>query len=63
MVSSWFGGINLASLFLPYPMIFAKLLKILLGHISSIHFRFLLHLVNYLSILLSVSSALLPDIF
>ena len=39
MVSSWLGGINLASLFLPYPMIFNNLPKILLGHFSSIHFR------------------------
>ena len=52
MVSSWFGGINLASLFLPYLMIFDNLLKILLGHFSSIHFWFLLTLVNYFSILL-----------
>ena len=63
MVSSWFGGINLASLFLLYPMIFDNLPKILLGHFSSIHFQFLLTLMIYFSILLSVSSALSPDIF
>ena len=38
MVSSWFGGINLASLILPYPAIFDKLPKILLDHFSLIHF-------------------------
>ena len=51
------------SLFLPYLTIFDKLSEILLGHFSLIHFQFLLSLVNYFSILLSVSSALSPDIF
>ena len=26
MVSGWFGGINLASLFMPYPLIFYNLI-------------------------------------
>ena len=63
MVSSCFGGINLALVFLPYSITFYNLPKILLGHFSLIHFQFLLSLVNYFSILLSVSLALLPDIF
>ena len=63
MASSCFGGINLAFVSLPYSMTFDNLPKILLGHFLLIHFRFLLSLVNYFSILLSVSSALLSDIF
>ena len=63
MVSSCFGDINLAFLFLPYFTIFGKLPKLFLGHITLIRFWFLLYWVNYFSILLSVSSALSPDIF
>ena len=63
MVSSCFVGITLAFIFLPYSITFDDLPKILLGHFSLIHFRFLLSLVDYFSILLSVSSALSPDIF
>ena len=63
MASSCFGGINLVFVFLPYLIIFDKLPKILLGHFSLIHFQFLLSLLNNFSILLSVSLALLPDIF
>ena len=46
-MSSCFGCINLAFIFLPYSMTFDNLPKLLLGHFSSIHFRFLLSLVNY----------------
>ena len=63
MVSSCFGGINLALVFLSYSITFHNLPKILLGHFSLICFRFLLSFVNYFSILLFVSLALLPDIF
>ena len=63
MVSSCFVGINLALVFLPYSITFDNLPKILLGHFSLIHFWFLLSLAIYFSILLSVSSALSPDIF
>ena len=62
-MSSCFGGINLALLFLPYSLTFSNLPKILLGHFSLIHFRYLLYLTYYFLILLSVSSALLLDIF
>ena len=63
MVSSCFGGINLAITFLPYSITLYNLPKILLGHFSLIHFWLLLYLVNYFSILLSVSSALSLDMF
>ena len=42
---------------------FDNLLKILLGHFSLIHFRYLLYLMYYFLILLFISSALLLDIF
>ena len=63
MVSSCFGGINLAFAFLPYSATLDSLPKLFLGHFSLVHFQFLLFWVNYFSILLSVSSALLSDIF
>ena len=62
-MSSCYGGINLAFVFLPYSATLDNLLKLFLGHFSLIHFQFLLSWVNYFSILLSVSSALLSDIF
>ena len=63
MVSSCFGGINLALVFLPYSLTFDNLPKLLSGHFSLIHFWFLLTLAIYFLILLFVSSALSPDIF
>ena len=63
MVSRCFDCLNLALVFLPYSFTFDNLQKILLGHLSLIHFQFLLTLVNYFLILLFISSALSPDIF
>ena len=63
MVLSCFDSHNLVMVFLLYSSSFPNLLKILLDHLSLIHFRFLLSLANYFLILLFVSSALSLDIF
>ena len=63
MVSSCFGGINLAFIFLPYSVTLDNLPKLFLGYFLLIYFQFLLSWENYFSILLFVSSALSLDIF
>ena len=62
MVSSCFGGINLALVFC-LTLQHLQFTENIIGSFSWIHFWFLLSLANYFSILLSVSSALSLDIF